>query len=152
MLGRLLLLFILVPLVELVLLLWLADLTGWQFTLLFVIVTGATGVWLVRRQGFRTWRRITEEFAASTLPAEALWDAAMILVAGALLLTPGVLTDLVGLSLLIPPCRRWYRRRLVRWFTAHTTVHYRSAGTSAEPRNTPEIIDSYVVRREEESG
>ena len=54
-LGRLLLLFVLVPLVELVLLLWLADTTSWQFTLLLVVVTGATGVWLVRRQGLRTW-------------------------------------------------------------------------------------------------
>ena len=152
MLGRLLLLFILLPLVELILLLWLADLTSWQVTVLFVIVTGAVGVWLVRRQGFRTWRRITEEFAAGKLPAEALWDAAMILVAGALLLTPGVLTDLVGLTLLIPPCRRWYRRRIVRWFNAHTTVHYRSSDTSAEPRRAPEIIDSYVVRQEKESG
>ena len=77
----------------------------------------------------------------------------MILVAGILLLTPGVLTDLLGLSLLIPPCRRWYRRQLVRWFNAHITVHqHSSSGTSADPRGAPEIIDSYIVEKEQESG
>jgi len=145
---RLLLLFITVPLIELVLLLWLADFTAWWVAILLVIVTGVVGSLLARSQGFRTYLQIQRELAGGRMPTESLVDAMMIFVAGALLLTPGMLTDVVGLSLLLPFGRRFYRRRLIRWFKSHFSVHVSSTGpdgstqwTSGESR----VIDSFVV-------
>ncbi len=91
----LLLLFIFVPLVELALLLYLADTTSWQLTLGLVVATGVFGTALARSQGWRAWSRIRDELAAGRMPAEPLLDAVLIFVAGALLLTPGILTDLL---------------------------------------------------------
>ena len=110
MLLRLLLLFTLVPLVELALLLALADHTGWRFALALVLVTGVLGAALARWQGLRCLRRLQEQLAAGQLPADPIMDGLMILVAGALLITPGILTDLTGFALLTPPVRKILKR------------------------------------------
>lgn len=143
MLARLLLLFILVPLVELILLMYLADRTHWWVAVSLVVVTGFTGTLLARSQGVKTYRRIHESMSQGQIPTDALIDAAMILVAGALLLTPGMLTDALGLSLLVPPCRKWYRRRLVRWFRSRFTFQMESSEGTLQTNS--EVIDSYVV-------
>jgi UPF0716 protein FxsA len=139
----LLLIFIVVPFVELALLLKLADLTSWWHTLLLVIVTGVLGTWLARSQGVRTYRKIQQSLSAGQMPTDSLLDAAMIFVAGALLLTPGILTDLLGFSLLVPFTRLLYRRWLVQRFKARFTMQ--TTFGSSEPRQESEIIDSYVV-------
>ncbi len=143
MLLRLLVLFVVVPLIELVLLLQLAEWTDWWFALAVVIVTGVTGTMLARVQGFRTLQRIRLELAAGRLPTEALLDTAMIFIAGALLLTPGLLTDAFGLSLLIPFCRRWYRQRVAAWIRRHFQVYTAAAADGSSRRSR--IVDSYVV-------
>lgn len=144
MLFRLLLLFITVPLVELVLLLYLAEVTDWKFALGLVIVTGIAGSLLAKSQGLRAYRRIQQELAEGRVPGEALIDALMIFVAGALLLAPGILTDLVGLTLLIPAGRRFYRREAVRRFKTRFVIQRTSEdGWQVHPGS--EIIDSYVV-------
>ena len=142
MLLKLLVLFVVVPLIELWLLLLLADYTEWYIALLVVIATGVVGTLLARSQGWRTFRRIQTEMSEGQLPTEALMDAAMIFCAGALLLTPGMLTDAFGMSLLLPFCRRWYRRRLMVWIRRHFKVE---AITPAEPVGRSKIVDSYVV-------
>jgi len=113
------------------------------------LVTAVVGAWLARQQGWRTWAHIRTELEAGRLPTTALLDAVMIFVAGALLLTPGMLTDLFGFSLLLPPCRRWYRKWLSRWlgqrFRIDTDFPF-SASPSAEG-DRDRIIDSYVVDR-----
>ena len=119
MLVKLLLLFTLLPIVELALLLYLADATSWQLALGIVLATGILGAMLARRQGWRTSQRIREQLARGPMPGDALLDALLILIAGALLVTPGVLTDAVGFLLLIPPCRRLIKRRLVARFQLH---------------------------------
>lgn len=160
-LARLLLLFIVVPAVELVLLLWLADVLDWKVTVALIVITGVVGTILARSQGFRVWRRIQEELASGQMPGKSLVDAVMILIAGGLLVTPGVLTDLLGISLLLPPCRTAYRRLLARY----VNVQFRATGfaddasdasfgrqfhDSASPPQD-RIIDSYVVDRTEEN-
>jgi len=130
-LARLLLLFCLVPLVELVLLLQLADATSWQATLLLVIVTGIVGAALARYQGFQVVRRVQSQLSAGELPAAALWDGLLILIAGALLLTPGILTDVVGFALLVPFCRSLLRRYLGRRFRGSFRVERFGDGYSA---------------------
>lgn len=102
MLGRLLLLFIVVPLIELVLLIQLGELIGLLPTIAIVIVTGFAGAALARSQGVRVLLRIREELAAGRMPVSDMIDGLIIFVAGALLLTPGLLTDIFGLAMLLP--------------------------------------------------
>ena len=147
MLGRLFFLFITVPLIELTLLLFIAGKTNWRFTLAVVLVTGFVGAWLARFQGWQTYLRIQRELASGRMPTDSLVDAVMIFVAGALLLTPGILTDLFGISLLLPPCRRFYRHRLQQWFRSRVEVH---TANPDQPQAHDQIIDSYVVQREDE--
>ncbi|MEO8495828.1 MAG: FxsA family protein [Planctomycetota bacterium] len=145
----LLLLFMVVPFVELAILLKLAEMTSWWHTLLLVIVTGVVGSWLARSQGIRTYRKIRESLAAGQMPTDSLIDAAMIFVAGALLLTPGILTDLLGFSLLFPPTRLLYRRWLVKRFKGSFTI--KSTFPTNTPQQSSEVIDSYVVEHRPEA-
>ncbi len=123
---RLLLLFTLVPLAELVLLLYLGQWMGLLATLALVLATGALGAWLARSQGTQVVAAIRSETAAGRMPALALVDGALVLVAGAVLLTPGLLTDLFGFALLLPPFRRRIRDRLVARLRSAATT--RAAG------------------------
>ena len=154
MLARLFFLFLTVPLVELALLLWIGNRTSWPFTILLVIVTGIVGASLARQQGWRTYQRIQQEMAAGRMPTESLVDAAMIFVAGALLLTPGILTDVFGLSLLVPRCRRFYQRNVSNWLRVHVNVKTHEPRPSQGPtHHSDHVIDSYVVSSDDrESG
>jgi UPF0716 protein FxsA len=154
MLLRLVLLFTLVPLVELVLLLILAERIGWQYTLGIVLGTGVLGALLARWQGGQCWRRVHEELAAGRLPGDPLLDGLMILLAGVLLVTPGVLTDAVGFTLLLPPARAVLRRRLKQRIQAR--MHFGPPpgwrgpapgwpAESEEPRPRDVIIDTRVI-------
>lgn len=122
MLLRLALLFVLIPLVELALLFEIAAQTGAAFTLGLVIVTGVLGAWLARREGTACLRRVRAELARGQMPADSLVEGLMILLAGAVLLTPGVLTDILGFALLIPPIRRRIKRRLIDRFRTRLVV------------------------------
>ena len=114
----LLVLFIALPLAELALLLKVKDYLHLGGTLALVILTGAVGVSLARWQGLQVLARLRGELARGRMPAPELVDGFLILVAGALLVTPGLITDSVGFFLLVPPGRaalkRWVRRVLER--------------------------------------
>ncbi len=112
MLSKLLLLFILVPIIELVLLIQIGQWIGTVPTVALIILTGVLGAMLVRRQGVEVMARMRGEFQTGRLPTEAIFDGAIILVAGAFLVTPGILTDSVGFLCLIPAGRRFIKRHL----------------------------------------
>ena len=122
MLVRLILLLTVVPLVELVILFRIKDLLDWPATLSIVVLTGVLGAWLARREGFRALSHIQEEMLAGRPPTGAVVDGLLILVAGAVLVTPGILTDLFGFALLIPPIRKRIRKRLIERFKKHITI------------------------------
>ena len=111
-LGRLALLFVVVPILELMLLIELGQVVGLLPTLLLVMFTGVTGAWLARAEGMRVFFQFQKELATGRLPGQAMLDGISVLVGGAFLLTPGVLTDLAGFSLLFPPTRRWLQKRV----------------------------------------
>ena len=111
-LGRLALLFVVVPHLELVLLIQLGQIVGLLPTLALVVFTGVTGAWLARAEGLRVFLQFQRELASGKLPGRALMDGISVLVGGAFLLTPGVLTDVAGFSLLLPTTRRWIQRRV----------------------------------------
>lgn len=116
MLGRLLLLFLLTPAVELGLLIQVDRLIGFGPTIGLIVATGIAGSYLARREGLNTWQRLNERLQAGDLPGKELMDGVIILVAGALLVTPGVLTDVVGFIGLLPPTRALVRKVLLRRF------------------------------------
>ncbi|MBA2117223.1 hypothetical protein HOV93_44190 [Planctomycetes bacterium FF15] len=131
-------------------LLWLAQYEGWLVTLGIVLFTGILGTLLARSQGFSTWQKIQSQLATGQMPGSAMADAAMIFAAGAMLMTPGLLTDALGFSLLIPPCREWMKKRFLAWakskfnIQATTTVDGETRTYSSSPEKS-EIVDSYVV-------
>ena len=105
----LLLLFIVLPAAELMLLIEIGKRVGTVPTLALIVVTGILGASLARWQGMGVLRKITAQTQQGQLPAGHLVDGLMILLAGAVLLTPGVITDLVGFLCLIPITRRWIK-------------------------------------------
>jgi UPF0716 protein FxsA len=105
-LGRLFLLFVGVPLLELYVLVQMGQLVGVGPTIGLVVLTGLAGAALARLEGLRTIWKVRGELAHGRLPGGALLDGFAILLGGALLLTPGILTDLVGFSFLLPPTRK----------------------------------------------
>ena len=111
-------LFIVVPLVELAVLLRVGQAFGLARTLVLVVVTGVVGAALARAQGTRVLAEIRREMAEGRVPGPMLLDGMMILAAGAMLITPGLVTDIAGLLLLVPGCRREVRVWLRRWFEA----------------------------------
>jgi len=115
MLLKIILLLTLVPVLELYILIRLAEAWGLTEAVLLVIVTGVVGGWLARREGVRAFKRVQDEANQGHLPADALLDSVLIFIAGAFLVTPGVLTDVAGLCLLLPPTRALVRVRIKRW-------------------------------------
>jgi UPF0716 protein FxsA len=107
---RLLFLFTLVPLLELLLLVKLGEVIGFWATVALVVATGALGALLTRIQGLRVLRQVQAELREGRVPAERLLDGLLILIAGAVLLTPGLITDALGFFLLVPPGRRAVRK------------------------------------------
>jgi UPF0716 protein FxsA len=110
--GKLLLLFTLVPIIELALLIQVGQWIGMWPTLAIILITALIGAWLARREGTRAWSNVRRALAAGQLPGEALLHGLLVFTGGALLLTPGVLTDVLGLSLLAPPTRTLIVARL----------------------------------------
>ena len=116
MLLRLILIFTLVPLIELSLLIELGRHIGFAPTLAIVIITGVIGAYLAKYEGFKVIYRIRQELRNGRIPAEGLIDGAIILAGGLLLLTPGLLTDTIGFLALIPFTRKYLKHYLKRKF------------------------------------
>lgn len=108
--------FLLVPIAELYLFVQVASEIGFFPALFWIVAVSVIGAWLVKREGIGTWRRAQEKLQVGEVPAREMIGGLLILFAGALMLTPGFLTDAVGLLLLLPPTRsllaRFAERRL----------------------------------------
>ncbi len=109
---KLFLAFTLIPLIELYLLIKVGTTVGILNTLLLVIITGAAGAYLARLQGLQVMFRVRARLQQGEMPADDLLDALIIFVAGIVLLTPGLLTDIAGLLLLFPVTRFWIKKKL----------------------------------------
>lgn len=111
-------LFIVMPILEIVILFRVHEHVGPLNTVAIVVVTGFVGAALARQQGFMVLQGIQRDMAEGRMPAPRMMDGVMIMAAGILLITPGLITDAVGFLLLIPPVRReiriWLRRRIER--------------------------------------
>jgi len=107
------LLFVVIPFVDLVLLLRVGSLVGFWPTIAFTIAMGMLGAWLAKREGLRVWRAWRQALAELRTPDEGIIDGVLVIAGGALLITPGLITDFAGFLLLVPFTRR-LAARLVR--------------------------------------
>jgi len=131
-------LFLAVPLIEIALFVEVGGAIGLWPTLLIVVLTAVLGTALMRNQGALAMAQIRDSFNTLRDPAEPLAHGAMILFAGALLLTPGFFTDSVGFALLIPPVRR----AVYRWLGKRVKVQSFSTGPQPRPTHRPDdVID-----------
>ncbi len=157
----LLALIIVVPILELTLLLLVGSLTRWWVPLALVLITGVAGSLLAHSQGWKTVAKIRSQLGSGRIPADSLMDGAMILAAGILLLTPGFISDAIGITLLLPPIRRLYKDWLIGWFAGRfhvrTMLSHFGSGRADEEDDLPArtagrakggVIDSYVVKEE----
>ncbi len=120
------LLFTIVPLVELAILIKVAQWTSLAFTLVLVIITGIVGAALAKQQGAAVWARFSRTMQQGIMPADEIIEGIMIFVAGALLVTPGILTDITGFAILVPHTRHALRdiiKRKVRRAIDENKVH-----------------------------
>jgi UPF0716 protein FxsA len=117
--------FVIMPLLELTVLFEVHDYLGTWPTIGLIIATGFAGAILAKLQGTMVLRRIRQDLAEGRMPAPRLIDGVMILVAGVLLITPGLITDTIGFLLLVPPVRlairAWLRRKIEQKLKEGTT-------------------------------
>ncbi len=120
--------FVVLPVIEIWLITQVAGQLGWPLAIALVIGVSVAGAWLVRREGLGVIRRVQTSLQNARMPTNELADGAMIFFASALMLTPGFLTDAVGLALLIPPIRAVLRPPVIAFFRRRLDVRVGSIG------------------------
>ncbi len=138
MLPLLILLFVLVPIAELAIIIQVGQAVGVWWTVAILIADSVLGSLLMRTQGRTVWRRFNQALQSGRVPATEVLDGGLVIFGGACLLTPGFLTDLLGLLLLLPPTRAVVRRLLVRRF-ALRMVDEMARGAS---RPASDVVDA----------
>ncbi|MCD6327584.1 FxsA family protein [bacterium] len=123
---RLFLLFTLVPVLELALLIKIGTHIGVGPTVAVVILTGFAGAILAKHQGFKALNSIKSQLQDGIIPADELLSGAFVLAGALLLLTPGFVTDTLGLCCLVPPTRRLMKIPVKKWLKRHIDVHFDS--------------------------
>jgi len=146
-------LFLVVPIVEIAVIVQVGQVIGPWPTVLLLLLESALGAWLVRREGRRAWDTLRTAGATGRLPSRELADAGLVLVGGTLLLTPGFVTDVVGFFLILPVTRP-LARRMLAWFVARratAAIGRRtgippSAWRSTSSGGTGPVVPGEVVR------
>src|SRR3954469_13254201 len=110
----LIVIFIIVPIAELYVIFKIGDAIGWAPTLALLVVDSLLGTWLLRSQGRSVWRRFQDTMQAGRVPHREVFDGVLVIFGAAFLITPGFLTDIVGVILLLPPTRSLIRRWIIR--------------------------------------
>ncbi|MCU1593895.1 MAG: phage exclusion suppressor FxsA [Frankiales bacterium] len=141
----LLLLFLIVPVVEIYVLIQVGQAIGAGPTVLLLILDALLGTWLFKREGRKAWTALTEAIAAHRVPGKEVADGALVVVGGAFLITPGFVSDVVGVLCLLPPTRALLRGVLTKVVTARLL-----GGLPKAPRGRPrptvhEVIDGEVL-------
>ncbi len=125
--------FVLVPLLEVYVLIQVGDVIGAGWTIALLIGSGFVGSWLMRREGAQAWRALSDALSSGRMPGRELADAALILIGGTLMLTPGFVTDGVGVLMVLPMTRPAFRLVLAQVITKRLVV----MGTAGAGRPGP---------------
>jgi len=138
-------LLVVAPLVELYVLIQVGQVVGALWTVAALVVVSLLGAALLRREGWRAWRAFTDASASGRLPAREVADGALILFAGALLLTPGFVTDAFGLLLLVPPVRAVLRRALLSYASRRVLPGMLGGALRRPTARGGRVVDGEVV-------
>ena len=123
---------ILVPLAEIAIFIEVGGWIGALPTIALVVVIAVLGTWLLRRQGLETFNKAQTALHRGEMPVAEVLDGLFLIFASLLMVTPGLLTDAVGLMLLVPGLRRSFGRAAMRWFMAHADVRFTSSGAAPD--------------------
>lgn len=134
--------FVVVPAVEIYVLIQVGQAIGALPTVALLIVDAMLGTWLFKREGRRAWSAFREALEARRMPAKEVADGALVVLGGAFLITPGFVTDVVGVLCLLPPTRALLRRLLTGVVTARLLGPVAPGRT---PRSEHPVIDGDVV-------
>ena len=135
-------LFLIVPLFEIYLLVQVGSVIGAGWTVFLVVLTAVLGVWLLRVQGISTLMRAQRRLQDNEMPAQEMLEGMGLVIAGALLLTPGFFTDVIGFLLLFPPGRVWLIRRIASRLVISRNIRGNSMRSG-------EVIDGVRYRRDD---
>jgi UPF0716 protein FxsA len=147
-------LFIAVPLVEIYVIIQVGQAIGAWWTILLLIIDSILGSWLIRHEGSRAWRALSEALDSGRMPAQELADGALILIGGTLMLAPGFVTDAFGVLMILPLTRPLFRRLLTRVVARRLVVfgppgsaQFSAGGDAQRPGPDPEgpVIRGEVV-------
>jgi len=142
----LIVLFIVVPIAELAVLIQIGQTIGVWWTVALLVADALLGSLLARSQGRTVWRRFNEALQAGRPPAREVMDGALVLFGGALLLTPGFLSDILGVVLLVPPTRALVRALLVRRFMNRMVASMTAGPRGGRPApGSPRARQAYDV-------
>ncbi len=148
----LLLIFIVVPLIEIYLLIAVGSVIGPLATILLVLGTAVVGVYLLRQQAFSTVARLHSALQNGELPTTMMLEGVILLLCGALLLTPGFFTDTLGFMMLMPNFRRWAIEQIIARVTLSSAAHFngsnRANNTPPEAQHGPRTIEGEFHRED----
>ncbi|HEY4344037.1 MAG TPA: FxsA family protein [Parvibaculum sp.] len=125
---------ILVPIAEIAIFIKVGSLIGVVPTVGLVVAIAVFGTWLLKRQGLRTFTKAQAAFNRGEMPVGELLDGSFLVLAALLMVTPGLLTDVLGFALLVPAVRRLLGPLVARWAMARTTTVFHGGGHSGAPR------------------
>jgi UPF0716 protein FxsA len=133
--------FIITPILEIYVIIQVGQVIGAWWTILLLIADSVFGSWLIKREGRRAWRALTTAIESGRMPATELADGALILVGGTLMLSPGFVTDLFGILLILPFTRPLARRLLTRYLSRRLLDGRRPGPASPGPVVRGEVVD-----------
>ena len=132
----LLLIFVVVPIVEIYVIIQVGQAIGALWTVALLIADSIVGTMLMKSQGRAAWRRFQLALAEGRVPAREVVDGALVIFGGAFLITPGFITDIIGILLLLPPTRALFRRLVTRMFIRGSVIGFVGArGAETYERN-----------------
>jgi UPF0716 protein FxsA len=147
--GVLAIAFIVVPLLEIYVLIQVGQVIGPWWTILLLVADSILGGWLIRREGARAWRALRDALDQGRMPARQLADGVLIVLGGALMLSPGFVTDVLGILLILPVTRPVFRRMLTSYATSKAVGRITVHGVPrTHERPGPTAGDDSVVRGE----
>lgn len=136
------LLFIVFPVAELYVIIRVGSSIGFLNTLGLIVLVAVVGSWLVKREGLRVWAKFNDSVAQGRVPTREIIDGVLILVAGALLLAPGFLTDVIGILVLFPPTRAVFRSMLTKRARRGSIILGGFSGPGRRPFSPDDVIDT----------
>ena len=136
--------FLIVPFIEIYLLLQIGGIVGVFPTIALVVLTAVIGVSLLRQQGMATWQRFQDNLQKGELPAYEMVEGPILLVGGALLLTPGFFTDIIGFACLIPQARK----RIAQYIIEKRLAQAGAAPQQQDSKAQPGVIEGEFKREE----